>query len=272
MNNLSQFTPAELDILRRESSAKRKDLLKLTLSDLIFKQVLRTIRVANDNENAQVVRGSKFGTYRSKPHEKVFLQPFVQMPDSAIPFKQLVKIGFQESKSDSQYRNLILQSPDMIGFTKKGFFSALTGSFSLTSAGEHAKRQLWKELHDTGEQMKYAMQHNRADALVMLGMLGGSALLVSQMNSDFANTIDTLTTDEMRKQQMQSASTDGGSSGYGTTDETGGSWDIFDSSFESSFDSGAAESGGGDSGGGDSGSDGGSDGGGCSGGCGGGCS
>lgn len=294
--SFTPFTPAEIMLLQHETNAKRKDLLKLTLSDLIFKQVLRTqviapqgVSASDAKEYTNVLRGKNFDMYRPKAHELVFLDPFLRNRELAILFKQLVKLGFEQSKNDKHFRNLILSSPSLNGLHKKGFWDSISGGFSLTSSGQRVKADVSRELYETGEVMKRSMLTNRSEAMMMLTMLGGSALLVSQMNSDFANTIDTLTQGEMRKQaQMQQSSVGAGgdsasSSGYdsnsdsnsdgnsdgGLWDADGGSWDIFDGSFDSGFDSGAAESGA--DGGGDGGSDGGSDGGGCSSGCSGGC-
>lgn len=256
MNHLSQLSPAETLLLRLGSQASRKDLLKATLMDLVFRDKLKIVKEKDETgrEIPYLMRGSHFDFQVTKEHERIFLQPFAADPTLRILFKSMVKIGFQSSKSDRSYRLMVMHSPLLASYIKQGFFDVLLGRFKLTPIGEQVRKEVETALQSEGKRLKQVFHTDPQRARTALLMLGGHTLLLSQMNSDWANMTDVLLEEELKLERQTFAD-----SSTGSTDA--GGWDSFDSGCGTDGGSGCGGDAGGCGGGG-------CGGGGCGGGCG----
>ena len=115
MNQLHKFTPAETLLIRSGPATPLRDLLKYTLMDLMYKQVLELeeMKIQTDLRNAfktyRYIRiGKKFHDYTSLAHEHVFLSPFLQNSILKLLFDNAVRIGYENAVSPTRYLSMIL--------------------------------------------------------------------------------------------------------------------------------------------------------------------
>ena len=126
MNQLNKLTPAETLLIRSGPATHLKDLLKYTLMDLIYKQVLELeeMKIQTDLQNSfktyRYIRiGKKFHNYTGLAHEKVFLSPFLQNNILKLLFDNAVRIGYENAGSPMRYSALILISDTLQGIFER---------------------------------------------------------------------------------------------------------------------------------------------------------
>ena len=117
MNQLNKLTPAETLLIRSGPAAPLKDLLKYTLMDLIYKQVLEVeeTKIQADLQHSfktyrYISIGKKFHSYTGMAHEYVFLSPFLKNHILKMLFDNIVRVGFQNAGYQSKYTSMILKS------------------------------------------------------------------------------------------------------------------------------------------------------------------
>ena len=83
MKYLSQLTPAETLIILKDKDTRLKEVLKVTLMDLLLKQVLKIEEVYKQTGRTDEQRlyeyietGKNVRFYNALPHENVFLNIF----------------------------------------------------------------------------------------------------------------------------------------------------------------------------------------------------
>lgn len=128
MRYLSELTPAEVYILTKDNITHR-ELLKITFIDLLFKQVLRTFEVKRQPHIRQEIRtyqyigiGQNFKNYQSKNHEKFFLSTFEKDSEIEMLFRNLVKVGYQKSRTLSDFKNELIKTTTLKNVFHKTFF------------------------------------------------------------------------------------------------------------------------------------------------------
>ena len=119
MQYLSTLTPGEILLLTKET-VTQKEILKITFVDLLFKKVLKTYEVDRRPSARDEIRtyqyvaiGENFDKYVSLNHERIFLSTFAHDESAEILFRNLVKIGFQKSKTLSDLKNDIIKTPNL---------------------------------------------------------------------------------------------------------------------------------------------------------------
>ncbi|MDP2161756.1 MAG: hypothetical protein Q8K02_14830 [Flavobacterium sp.] len=255
MQYLSQLTPAEVYILTDENATHR-EYLKITFIDLLFKQVLKTFEVERQPHISHKVRiytyvtsGPNFKNYNFKNHEKFFLDTFRQDDSIEILFRNLVKIGYQKSRTLAVFKNELIKTPILQKCFSQNILQKIFYRYRLTEYGKELKRKVEKEIQSLNSKFTSLDTIDNQEALALIKVIGGNIFLLEYITYDLLDQIDSDLVKQMNRKETNSNGS--GCSGCG--------WN-FDS-YSSNFDSGCSSS---------SGSGGGS---GCSacGGCGGGC-
>ena len=242
MNQLHKFTPAETLLIRSGPATPLRDLLKYTLMDLMYKQVLELeeMKIQTDLRNAfktyRYIRiGKKFHDYTSLAHEHVFLSPFLQNSILKLLFDNAVRIGYENAGSPTRYVSMILKSYTLQGIMKRNWLQKLLGDFSYTAHGTSVQAAINNEF-ETLEKLVAAYKENK-DLRILdnLKSIGGNIFLLASFDSMLCKEID----QELQQEFDRRTSTDAsGCSGYWTTFDTssGGSgcWSSFDSHSNSS--------------------------------------
>jgi hypothetical protein len=226
MNQLTKLTPAETLLAVHGSATHLNDLLKYTLMDLIFRQVLEletTTREYNKNEPPRiyqyVVPGRNYDTWTDKLHETVFLSTFRTNSDQKILFKNMVSIGYQNAKSKRTYHSYVLRNSGLQGAFETTFLQKIFGGFDYTRSGIQLKKTIADEFTALEEIVASYRKTQDKNILESLRAIGGNIFLVRGLDIALAQEIDKELSEEMKR-----TSTD--MSGCGGT----GCWTTFDTS------------------------------------------
>lgn len=244
MTYLSELTPAEVYTLTKENVTHR-ELLKITFIDLLLKQVLKTFEIQRQPHIRQEIRtyqyigiGQNFKNYQTKNHEKFFLSTFEKDPEIEMLFRNLVKIGYQKSRTLSDFKNKLIKTPTLKKCFSQNIFQRIFYGYSFTEYGKELKRKVEKEIQNLNSELSSLNNIENQKAIELIKVIGGNIFLLENIDYELLNQIDSDLATEMNRKETN---TDGsGCSGCG--------WSFDD--YSSSFDSGcSSDSGcGGDSG------------------------
>jgi hypothetical protein len=103
---LSQLSPAETLIMLLGKEAPFNDLMKVTLMDLMLKQVLaikEVMRQPGPSEKIRIykyiVRGENFAAYTPLAHEFIFLNVFNKYGKEKLLFRHLIRAAYDNIAS-----------------------------------------------------------------------------------------------------------------------------------------------------------------------------
>jgi hypothetical protein len=212
MKSLSDLTPAETLLLTEGKRVPLKDLLKVTLMDLLLKQILKTVEVPNgSNEatsvsNTYVVSGNNFSFSKSLSHERVFLSPFLKDKQVEILFSNLVKISYQKAGPEKAYNKLIRDSAGLTGCFTSGL-SKLFNPFELNDYGRKIATELRGQLNQLSDTLPQLMENNPDKALEVLKHIKGNVFLVKGIDFKRMSEIENAVMSEIYSVQSSSNST-----------------------------------------------------------------
>ncbi len=238
MKYLSELTPAEVYILTN-NKVSHQELLKVTLADLLLKQVLKMFEVQRQPHNRQEIRiykyvgiGQNFKKHLSKGHEKFFLSSFEKDNEIEILFRNLIKIGYQNSRTVLDFKNSIIKSPTLKKCFKQNVFQKLYYGYSFTEYGTELKRKIEKEIQNINIEISDLKNIENQKAIELIKVIGGNIFLLGIFDYELLHQIDKDLSIEINR--LNSSENGTGCSGCGF------SFDDFSSSFESgcSSDSG----------------------------------
>jgi hypothetical protein len=238
MTYLSELTPAEVYILTNRN-VTHQQLLKITFIDLILKQVLKTSEVRRQPHAREEVRiykyigiGQDFKNYKAKNHEKFFLSIFEKDNSIEILFRNLVKIGYQKSRTLSDFRNELIKTPTLKKCFSQNIFQRLFYGYSFTEFGNELKRKVENEIENLNKELSGLNNIENQKAIELIKLIGGNIFLLENIDYELLNQIDKDLAEEINKK----TTTDGG----GGCSGCGWSFDDYSSSFDSgcSSDSG----------------------------------
>jgi len=241
---LSELTPAEIFILTKED-VTHQELLKITFIDLLLKNVLKTFEVHRQPHIQEEIRiykyiriGQNFKNYKSKNHEKFFLSTFDKDLEIEILFRNLVKIGYQKSRTLSNFKNELIKTPTLKKCFSQNIIQIIFGGYSFTEFGTELKRKIEKEIQNLNSELSGLNNIDNQKAIELIKVIGGNIFLLENIDYELLNQIDSDLATEMNRKETNNDGS--GCSGCGWT---------FDN-YSSNFDSGcSSDSGcGGDSG------------------------
>lgn len=234
MKYLSKLTPAEVYILTKEKITHR-ELLKITFIDLLLKQVLKTVEVQRQPHIRQETRiyqyitiGQNFKSYESKNHEKFFLSTFEKDLEIEILFRNLVKVGYQKSKTLSNFNNELIKTPTLKKCFSQNIFQRLFCAYNFTDYGKEIKRTVEKEIHNVNSELSSLNNIENQKAIELIKVIGGNIFLLENIDYELLNQIDSYFANEMNRKETNTSG----------IDCAGSSWS-FDN-YSTSFDSGCS--------------------------------
>ena len=185
MEFLEKFTPAENYLILENSNATLKELLKLTMLDLLLKKVItmEIVVVKSDERSPEriltyVQSGVYFESYQAKSHEEIFLLPFQADPENKILLKHLVKMSYNEAESMRNFvYHLILNHSETSNLFETG---KMFRNIRLNDAGRRAKIQIGKDLNE----LKSAVINDTA----VLTKVNGNLFLINNLESRTGST------------------------------------------------------------------------------------
>lgn len=183
MKTLSDFAPAQTLLLTEGKRVPLKDLLKVTMMDLLLKKVLKTMAIENDGNtetafsNSYVVAGENFSNTQPLPHEKIFLSSFYKDQSTQMLFNTVVKVAYQRAESEKRYNKLIRESDALQGCFISGL-GAVFSPFELSDAGRQIASALKDQLQTLSERLPNLMETDQEKALEVLKHIKGNVFLV----------------------------------------------------------------------------------------------
>lgn len=182
---LQTLTPAESLLLRKGDITPKFEMLKLTLMDLLLKQVLRIETEEHQSNSRDPVRalqyvmpGENFKGYAALPHELVYLTDFQKSKDLRMSFRDCVRIGFENSESEKKMQHTVRLTPSLTNAFEQSFIQKLIGGFDYTDKGFSKRLQLEHEIRSLEETIPALLQIHREQALEELKKIGGNIFLL----------------------------------------------------------------------------------------------
>ena len=234
MKYLSQLTPAEVYILTKEKIT-HQELLKITFIDLLFKQVLRTFEIQRQPHIRQAIQtyqyigvGKNLKNYQSLNHEKFFLSTFEKDTEIEMLFRNLVKIGYQKSRTLANFKNELIKTPTLKKCFSQNVFQRIFGSYSFTEYGIEVKQKVEKEIKNLNLELSTLNNIENLKVIELIKVISANIFLLENIDYELLNQIDVDLAAEMNRKDPNFDGS--GCSGCG--------WN-FDS-YSSNFDSGCS--------------------------------
>lgn len=207
-------------------------MLKSTFFDLLAKRTLKGIKVIKQTHRKDKVRfyqyitvGENFQTYESKPHEDFFVSPFKKRNSAQILFRHIIQIGYQNSKSEENFKTILVKSPYLVKSFKQKIIQKIFGIYTFTQQGRLLKQEIQNEIIKLERELPELINTDKQKALDILKAIGGNILLLITIDFALLNQIDKELLREINKRNNNSSF-----SGCGAT------WDSLES-YSTNFDS-----------------------------------
>lgn len=253
MELLTKFSPAETYLIKDNNEATYKELLKLTIADLLLKKVIKVANrkmAVDDPEEKYILRGVNYTQYQAKDHEKLLISTWTTAPDLEVHFKDFIKTCYQNGRSFKYFGiEHTLKPNNLYDHFQQGFWKKLLGTLKLNESGIALKAKLDKEIEEVQQQLTTYMQEDKTKALEILSKIYGNIYLISGLTPEILKEIE----EELNNQSEYSDSDYYAYDTYWLWYASDSDYDYnadFDSAFDSadSSDSGCSGDGGGDSG------------------------
>jgi hypothetical protein len=205
---LSKLTPAETLLIRQGEGSPMKDLLKYTFMDLLLKQVLE-IRNLERQPNSRdpimtykyVYAGPNFNRYACLPHELIYLSIFHKSAGSGILFRNCVKMGYENARSQRALHKTIQYSPGLQSVFSISLLEIIFGGFSYTAKGKQWRDLIEKEIEELEREMPLLIAHDKDRALEKMKLIGGNIFLLNGLVFTLLSEIDAEFVKEFKKEE-----------------------------------------------------------------------
>lgn len=196
MKYLSKLTPAEILVLTKDNITQQ-ELLKTTLIDLLFKKVLKVFEIERQPNIRQEIRvykyvgiGQNFNSYDSQNHERVFLSTYNMDNTIQILFRNLVKIGYQKSKTLNELKNDIIKTPNLKKCFSQNIFQRIFYGYSLTEYGKELKSKVKEEIRILGNQLSTINDIENQKAIDLIKVIGANIFIIINLDYELLKQID----------------------------------------------------------------------------------
>lgn len=194
---LEQIRPAENLILLYNNKANHKEVLKLTLADLLLRQVLEiTTEIKHGSRKSREIkyiqRGVLFDAYHPHHFEKPFISPFQKSPDIRIIMQKYSKIIYQNTGTEPEFNYQLIKHSGIRLFFSQNIFQRIFNRFRLNDLGENARNELLEEIANMERQLHYLIKEDREKAISVIRSLHGNIYLLKGINSSEINYLDEL--------------------------------------------------------------------------------
>lgn len=223
---LKNLTPAEVLHLENSAGLSLPRLLKYTLADLFFKNVLdiKTEKFSRqfpseDHEYRNYVKpGNAFHCYVARQHEEIFLAPF--RPDSRlrILLRHFMRIVYLKAMTQTRFLRLVRGNGNMDHCIRVSFLQRFRGKFSLTPEGRKMQRQLEAEMELVREALLKDPSKDSETVRKLGNTIGGNLFLFTASWLPFAAGADLLFLHELLLTQHRNSP---GCSAWTYTDYSG---------------------------------------------------
>ncbi|HYG01952.1 MAG TPA: hypothetical protein VD927_05865 [Chryseosolibacter sp.] len=206
MKYLSRLTPAETLIILTGDKTPLSELLKYTFMDLLLKQVLAIREVHRQASSRDPIRahkyvviGKNFKSYQVRTHEPTLLSIFQTNPEANVLFRNLVKIAYQNAKSERYYYPKLTTSPNLKEAISTSLLQKVLGRFSYTQKGAVIKKEIQNEMSSIERTVSDYIVTDRNRGLELLKAIGGNIFLLKTLEFEILKEFDKELFEEMTK-------------------------------------------------------------------------
>jgi hypothetical protein len=207
MELLNSLTPAETKMLLTAPSINGKEMLRLTVCDLILKKVLTIVEVSKPtrgvrNERIQkyVRIGSQFQSYQQAPHEALVLDTFNRKEDIQILLVHFITSIAEGAKSNwNFYRKYILGTVFWKTYFKSGLFYKLFGFVQLNSKGKQAQSDLKSYIEELNSIIPDLEKNSPQELAKLYEKIGAHIFLSSNIDFESLKEIDDYLPEKKKK-------------------------------------------------------------------------
>lgn len=247
MNPLSELKPAETLLLKNGTNADFKNLMKYTFMDLLLKNVLvikdttltyRSSRGERYVAAKYVIIGAEFNVYHASPFEEIFLAPFRKAPTLKAIFKKLIKVAYDQVRTEASFRKIIVQNSPLSPLVKKFVFFHVLGNVVWNAEGKIFRNKVISQLQEIDGKINRLLKENPTEATRILAEIGGNICLLKNMDFALLHEVD-------KEFQVFVQVTEHTGTGNGCSSCSGSffySWDDTSNSFDSGYDAAGCSS------------------------------
>ncbi len=196
---LSQLKPAGTKLIL-EPNVELIELLKLTLFDLILKQVLiikKSLRKAHPKdlylrEYIIIETGKNFAKYKSNQFEKYFTKIIDE--ESYYQLKPYLKTIFKEISSNYKYKKQIINDLKINNLFKIDLISIIFSRIKTNIKGTILKKNITKYLTEVDENIADLIYNNPNKALELILFLQGNIFLLKNLKFELLEKLKTIST------------------------------------------------------------------------------
>lgn len=177
--DIKQLSPAELLFLQQPNRLNGRKMMRLTLLDLIMKEVLSIENISTEASKPiyAISTGKYFEQYPPLVHEEPFLSPF-RMGEKRLELKLLVNLVLQRSGQYHGYQfKYVRKSPRMLDLFPEKFRNHFH-IFPSTQEAKELRRDLSQGLAQGQIIVDHSLRFQQVQKLVQLPALLGSGLLL----------------------------------------------------------------------------------------------
>lgn len=185
--DIKQLSPAELLFLQQPNRLYGRQMMRVTLLDLIMKEVLQ-IHTLVDGATKPVyylTPGQYFSQYPPLVHEEPFLIPF-QTGEQKVELTLLINLVAQKTKSYYGYQyNFVRKTPKIQSIMQPSFWNAFH-SFPLTQEGKELRKDLKQRLLEGEQIVAASLRQTQSDLAQLPFLLGSGLLLIGNLEQTLA--------------------------------------------------------------------------------------
>jgi len=227
MKYLSDLLPAESMVILFGNKAPLKELLKFTFMDLLLKNVLEITTISRQPSSMEevrdyqyVVRGHTYTLYKPAAHELAFLSPFQSSGSIQILLHLLIRIGFQNSGSQSRYISKVTKSRNLRTVFTQNFLEKLFGGYTTTESGKKLRTSVQLEIKQMEKDLPPIINLDKEMATDIVNKIGGNIFLLKNIDYSLLKQIDSEILSQMHR-EATAANSQTGCFGCGSWDFAG---------------------------------------------------
>lgn len=191
---LSKYTPAEVIILTKRKTTF-KELFKITLGHLFLKEVINSFNIERQIDTTvrlyeYVKSGSNFINYSEQNYENFFLSVFKEDQSSQILFRSLIKIGYENSRSRTNFKNKILKIMVSKKYVNQNIFQKNFSKYSLTPYGYEIKEIIENEIKELNSSFDTLVDLDNAKSIEIGKLIGGNIFFLENIDCQLFSRID----------------------------------------------------------------------------------
>lgn len=198
MDILATTSSVETHLVLETSRSSLKDLLRLTLLDLLLKRVLE-LRIVDIQHHPNdpvikdyyVIAGANFNGYRYKAHERVLLQTFIRNSSSKLLLRHLINKGLKTAKDEKTFIfRYIRKSPLLRKKFKGSILYSLFGVTRLNEEGKELQEHLFTEIRGLEVELPKLLLQDPQKALETLLAIKGNLFLLRNVKTNILDKIN----------------------------------------------------------------------------------